>query len=435
MDKFYKVFVSSTYEDLKAARTKVIFKLLEMDCYPIAMEAFPATDDDVWLLIQKYIDNCDYYILILAGRYGSTDSDGVGFVEKEYRYALEKGKPIAAFLHSDIVKLPLGRREAKTVSRKKLEEFRRFVSRKHCRYWKNGSELASAVGTSMHRNIHDNPAVGLVRSDQLPSGGTVARTDAEITVHRIESTRDKNCRGLYSLYTALSDGPETNYSTKELKQFMTRNPKGRHVKVENIVLVALWGDMVVGFLLCHFYADHKKAIISYCGIAKENEVATRFGMERMLRTLNDILRNGNHGCDYLFFDISCSGSKSSKRPSNACKLRMRHFQAMSCNVGNEARWLKFEFKCPEVSLSYGVQVRPFVLMCVPIEGQIGSSVPKDKMREFLEFIYMDCYGDLYPKTDSHWAEHQQRLKKVLADTVKKLPKSVSALKLDQISSP
>ena len=40
MDKFYKVFVSSTYEDLKAARTKVIFKLLEMDCYPIAMEAF-----------------------------------------------------------------------------------------------------------------------------------------------------------------------------------------------------------------------------------------------------------------------------------------------------------------------------------------------------------------------------------------------------------
>ena len=37
------------------------------------------------------IDECDYYVVILAGRYGSVDADGISFTEKEYRYALDQG--------------------------------------------------------------------------------------------------------------------------------------------------------------------------------------------------------------------------------------------------------------------------------------------------------------------------------------------------------
>lgn len=28
------------------------------------------------------LDSCDYYLLILAGKYGSVDVDGIGFTEK-----------------------------------------------------------------------------------------------------------------------------------------------------------------------------------------------------------------------------------------------------------------------------------------------------------------------------------------------------------------
>src|SRR5690606_28751076 len=45
--------------------------LLEIDCIPVGMELFPAADDDQWTLIQRLIDDCDYYILIVGGRYGS----------------------------------------------------------------------------------------------------------------------------------------------------------------------------------------------------------------------------------------------------------------------------------------------------------------------------------------------------------------------------
>ena len=65
MEIKYQVFVSSTYKDLLEERQEVIQALLELDCIPVGMELFPATDDDQWTLIKRLIDDCDYYILII----------------------------------------------------------------------------------------------------------------------------------------------------------------------------------------------------------------------------------------------------------------------------------------------------------------------------------------------------------------------------------
>lgn len=70
MDKKYQVFVSSTFSDLIEERQEVMQALLELDCIPVGMELFPAADDDQWTLIKGLIDDCDYYVLIQAGRYG-----------------------------------------------------------------------------------------------------------------------------------------------------------------------------------------------------------------------------------------------------------------------------------------------------------------------------------------------------------------------------
>ena len=51
-----------------------------------------------WFYIKKMLDNCDYYILILGGKYGSLDTDGIGFTEKEYDYAVAQKIPIMSFL-------------------------------------------------------------------------------------------------------------------------------------------------------------------------------------------------------------------------------------------------------------------------------------------------------------------------------------------------
>src|SRR4051812_16576479 len=102
MDKRYQVFVSSTYSDLIEERSEVMQALLELDCMPAGMELFPAANDSQWVWIKRVIDESDYYIVILGGRYGSVSKQtGLIYTGMEYRYAIECGKPVIGFLHED----------------------------------------------------------------------------------------------------------------------------------------------------------------------------------------------------------------------------------------------------------------------------------------------------------------------------------------------
>lgn len=84
MNKKYQVFVSSTYKDLKEERLAVTQQLLKMGFIPVGMEQFPASNMSQMEYIKMMLDSCDYYLLILAGKYGTVDTDGIGFTEKEY---------------------------------------------------------------------------------------------------------------------------------------------------------------------------------------------------------------------------------------------------------------------------------------------------------------------------------------------------------------
>lgn len=93
--KRYQVFVSSTYRDLIEERTAVMNCLLDNDCIPVGMEKFPAMPMSQRDYIKRLIDESDYYLLIVAGKFGSIDREtGMGYTEKEFRYALEKEIPI-----------------------------------------------------------------------------------------------------------------------------------------------------------------------------------------------------------------------------------------------------------------------------------------------------------------------------------------------------
>lgn len=170
MDKRYQVFVSSTYEDLRTERQEVMHALLELDCIPSGMELFPADDDDQWSLIKRLIDECDYYIVICAGRYGSISPSGIGYTEMEYRYALDSNKPTLAFLHKSPQQLVAANCEQNDEGRGKLNSFRSLLSQKMCKHWENASELGSVVSRSLIRLIKTKPAVGWVRSNEITDG-------------------------------------------------------------------------------------------------------------------------------------------------------------------------------------------------------------------------------------------------------------------------
>lgn len=184
MDKRYQVFVSSTFEDLQAERQEVMQALLELDCIPSGMELFPAANEDQWSLIKKVITDCDYYVVILGGRYGSIGSTGMSYTEMEYRFALEIGKPIIAFLHKDPTNIPQKKGEQTDDGRAKLASFRSELEKRLVKHWNTPSDLGSVVSRSLVRLIKSEPAIGWIRADQAAEG--VAATEMLRLRKRIE---------------------------------------------------------------------------------------------------------------------------------------------------------------------------------------------------------------------------------------------------------
>lgn len=130
MDKRYQIFLSSTYQDLQEERLEVLKVILELDCFPCSMEYFPAANEEVWEFIKDLINECDYYIIIIAGKYGSTDGKGVSYTQKEYEYALSKNIPIISFVHNDVNALPYENVESDKIALEKLNSFREQVQKK-----------------------------------------------------------------------------------------------------------------------------------------------------------------------------------------------------------------------------------------------------------------------------------------------------------------
>lgn len=176
MNKKYTVFLSSTYDDLREERNEVIHALLELDCIPCGMEYFPSDNDKQFEFIKSIIDECDYYILIIAGRYGTIGKNGKSYTEMEYRYAIEKGIPVLTFIHSDIGSISYDKSEQSDKSKSKLEEFKKYVSKdKMARYWNGKEDLAGKVSRAMISTIKRHPTVGWVRGNYAYDEATIIK--------------------------------------------------------------------------------------------------------------------------------------------------------------------------------------------------------------------------------------------------------------------
>ena len=167
MKKKYQVFISSTYEDLKEERAAVTQCLLDNNCIPVGMEQFPASNMSQMEYIEKMLDDCDYYILIIGGRYGSLDDDGVGYTEKEYNYAQQKGIPVMAFVNLYPEKLPNEKCEHANIEKFKAFRDRVRNAKKLVKGYSDIGDLKANVVTAVNAAIREYPGIGWVRATDL----------------------------------------------------------------------------------------------------------------------------------------------------------------------------------------------------------------------------------------------------------------------------
>lgn len=202
MEKIYQVFVSSTFEDLQEERKEVMQALLELDCMPAGMELFPASNDDQWTLIKRVIDTCDYYLLIIGGRYGSVNEKGISYTQMEFEYAQEIGKPIISFLPQNPETIPAGKSEKDSEKQQKLEAFKNLAKRKLVKYWETPEQLGSIVSRSMIKLIKDFPAEGWVKAN-----GAVDETSVK-EIARLQKENAELVQRLNEISTEAPKGTE-----------------------------------------------------------------------------------------------------------------------------------------------------------------------------------------------------------------------------------
>jgi hypothetical protein len=130
------------------------------------MELFPAADEEQIAFIKRVIDDCDYYLLIIGGRYGSVDDAGISYTEQEYDYAVSRGLKVIALIHGNPDEIPFGKSEQNPALREKLQKFKDKVTKDRLvKFWEKAEDLPGMVALNLSKAIRLFPAVGWVRAN------------------------------------------------------------------------------------------------------------------------------------------------------------------------------------------------------------------------------------------------------------------------------
>ncbi len=162
----YQVFISSTYEDLKVERDAVVKTILEMGHIPVGMEMFSAADEEQWEIIARHIAESDFYLVVLAHKYGSELSDGMSYTRKEYEHAASVKIPILGFPIKESAAWPGDRRETDAGKLERLSDFRSLVMSRPVNFWESASDLCGKVAISLNKAILNSSTGGWIPASQ-----------------------------------------------------------------------------------------------------------------------------------------------------------------------------------------------------------------------------------------------------------------------------
>lgn len=227
----YQIFISSTYRDLHEARREVSWTILGLDHIPAGMEAFPATDDRGWGIIQRTIQDSDFYILLIAGLYGSIDHEtGLSWTEKEYNFARSLGLPVLAFVQRPSA-MPGDMVETNAKQKKLLSQFVSKIRKSHLyKEWSESKELSGLVSLALNREIRTatesrSPPRGWIRGSDA---GTAYTTTLALAQERKSVLIEPlTIEGYQALAVTHSFAHLKSYDHKTITMEMPSVPYGR----------------------------------------------------------------------------------------------------------------------------------------------------------------------------------------------------------------
>ena len=251
--------------------------------------------------------------------------------------------------------------------------------------------------------------------------------DDRIIIKRIINPKDKDIKGLIELYVGLFPDESINYSGQDIIKIIEQQnhaPELQLIKADDFLIVAKCKGDVVGFLFCHYYKPRKKAIVSYYGIDKSNLQARISGTNALIESIQSYLNAKENDCEFLFFDVEDPSSARAKDEKRKRRARKAVLRQTAKEFGLTAYELKFNYHTPKINLADDMKEAKLSLMVIPLSGSIENSLSRSTVCEFLDFIYLDCYGDFYELTDSRYEDFRKHLLEKLNKIKKEVPENV-----------
>ena len=162
----YHVFIGSTLDDLKSERKELPRIVMELGHTPVMADYLDGETRNASKLLQKTIEECDYFIALIAHRH-SDSSGNVSPLLHECSIAARKGIPVLALIIDEKARWKPAKKEKDAALIRKLEEFKSRLRAGPYETWSNTPDLCHKAQTLLVQELSLCKRPGWVRADKI----------------------------------------------------------------------------------------------------------------------------------------------------------------------------------------------------------------------------------------------------------------------------
>ena len=177
----YHIFIGSTLDDLKNERRDIPRIIMELGHIPVTAEPLDSSVRNYNKLLEKTIEECDYFVAVVAYKYAPKGSKSSP-LDTECKIAQKKNIPVLALIIDEKARWKAAKKEKEAGLVTKLNDFKKRLSAGPCDTWLNPSELNLKIQSLLVQQINIEPQTGWVKAEQAVTpmvANELARLSAE----------------------------------------------------------------------------------------------------------------------------------------------------------------------------------------------------------------------------------------------------------------
>ena len=161
----YHIFIGSTLDDLKNERKELIRIVMELGHIPVLADYLDSSASNSAKLLQKIIEDCDYFIALVAHKYKATGGNLLPLIA-ESLVAAQKGIPVLGLVIDEKARWKPAKKEKSTSYIGKLNDFKAKLKTGPCVTWTNTPDLCQKAQTLLLQEFNIDLRPGWVSSDR-----------------------------------------------------------------------------------------------------------------------------------------------------------------------------------------------------------------------------------------------------------------------------